>query len=258
MNKGIQYTRQIILTGLFLALALVIREFSYMIYIGGAPGMRISFAGIFIKFPALLFGPLFGGIAAGLLDFLGFLLKPEGAFIPWLTLTAVLGGIITGFLWKLLKDIDVIKVSRGFLLSFAVIGFLGLVNHIILFFLPSSFWAKAIVLIGKSKDFSTIGLEITALIGLTLFAIDYIIQKNHNNIAIHENYLKLLIAIGVAGILVTTLNTYLLQAFIPALAKKGFLIFWIPRLIQELLMTVLQAYVVSFLLSIYQRFYKSS
>ncbi|HBM81036.1 MAG TPA: ECF transporter S component, partial [Clostridiaceae bacterium] len=49
-----------------------------------------------IHMPAILFGPLYGGIASGILDVLGYMLKPDGAYIPWLTVTAIAGGIITG------------------------------------------------------------------------------------------------------------------------------------------------------------------
>lgn len=253
MNKNSIYLRRIVVTGLFLALALVIRQFSYMIYIGGAPGIRISFAGIFIKFPALLFGPLLGGMSGGLLDILGFLLKPEGAYIPWLTVTAVIGGIITGFLWNFIKNVEAPKFQRAFIICFISIGLFGLLNHLFILSLPNSYWSNTLMLIGKSKDLATIGLEVTSLIGLGLFIVDILVQKKLGNSAIQKNYLKLLIAIGVSGILVTTVNTYILQIFIPALAKKGFILFWIPRLIQEILMTVLQAYIISFLLPIYQK-----
>lgn len=248
-----QYTKRIIQTGLFLALALVIRNLAYMIYIGGAPGMRVSFSGIFTKLPALLFGPMYGGMAAGIVDVLGYMMKPEGGFIPWLTVTAVFGGLLTGLLWKLFKNLNYKKVQVGFLIFFVVAGVIGLVNHIAIFLYPNSYLGKAIINIGKSKDFASIGLEVISLIGLAILSIDVIIRKKQNNFIIHENFLKVLIATGIAGIIVTTLNTYILQIFIPALGKRGFMVFWIPRLIQEILMSIIQAYIISFLLSIYYK-----
>lgn len=254
-----QYTRQIIQTGLFMALALILRRFlSYTVYIGGAPGMRITLAGVFGKLPALLFGPVIGGTAGGLLDVLGFVMDPQGAYIPWLTVTAVLGGIITGVLWKLLKDINVQRIQRGFVICFSLIGFIGIINHISVLFFSNSSWAKILSSMGKNRDFSTIGLEATAIIGIGLFIVDILVQKKHVDLLIHKNFLKLLIATGIAGIIVTTINTYILQIFIPALAKKGFMIFWIPRVLQEIFMIVIQAYVIAFLLSIYERFQKHS
>jgi ECF transporter S component (folate family) len=258
-ERNTQYTRQIIQTGLFLALALILRKFlTYTVFIGGAPGMRITFAGVFGKLPALLFGPVIGGTASGLLDILGFIMDPQGAYIPWLTVTSILNGVMIGLLWKLLKDINIKKVQKGFFIFFTLVGLIGILNHIYVLFYSNSSWAKALGSIGKSRDFATIGLEITALIGIGLFILDIFVEKRQQNLHIHKNFLKLLIVTGIAGITVTTINTYILQIFIPALAKKGFLLFWIPRLLQEIFMVVLQAYVVAFLLSIYEKFQKHS
>lgn len=257
--KGTQYTKQIIQTGLFISLALILRRFlTYTIFIGGAPGMRVTFAGLFGKLPALLFGPVFGGTASGLLDLLGFIMDPQGAYIPWLTVTAILNGVLTGILWRLLKDINVKMVQRSFFIFFAFVGIIGLLNHISVLFLGNSSWAKLLGSIGKNRDFATIGLEITALIGIGLFLVDIVVKKKQNNLLIHNNFLKLLIVTGIAGIIQTTINTYILQVFIPALAKKGFMLFWIPRVLQELFMVVIQAYVVAFLLSIYHKLQKQS
>jgi hypothetical protein len=199
-----------------------------------------------------------GGTAGGLLDVLGFVMDPQGAYIPWLTVTAILNGVIIGVLWKLLKDINVKNVQRGFIVCFSLIGLIGLINHISVLFFSNSSWAKALGSIGKSRDFATIGLEVTALIGIGLFIVDILVQKKQQNLLIHKNFLKLLIVTGIAGITVTTINTYILQIFIPALAKKGFLLFWIPRVLQEIFMVVIQAYVVAFLLSIYERLQRHS
>lgn len=252
-RKNTQYTRKIVQTSVFIALALVIRSLSYMIYIGGAPGMSISFSGIFTKFPAILFGPLYGGIAAGILDVLGYMMNPIGAYIPWLTVTAIISGVMIGFIWKLLKNIDVKKIQRGLLILFISIGMIGVINHISVLFFYDSFWAKSIVSIGKNKDFATIGLEVISVIGVALLIIDLIIQKRITNSSIYQNYLKLIIVTGIAGIIVTTLNTYILQLFIPSLGKIGFLVFWIPRIVQEMFMVVIQGYIVAFLLSIYNK-----
>lgn len=258
-QRSTNYTRQIIQTGLFISLALILRRFlSYTVFIGGAPGMRITLAGLFGKLPALLFGPVFGGTASGLLDILGFVMDPQGAYIPWLTVTAILHGVMMGILWKLLKDINIKKVQIGFFICFALIGLAGIINHLTVLFFSNSSWAKSLESIGKNRDFATIGLEITALIGIGLFIIDIIVQRKQQNISIHKNFLKLLIVTGIAGVVQTTINTYILQIFIPALAKKGFLLFWIPRVLQEIFMVVIQAYVVAFLLSIYERLQKHS
>jgi ECF transporter S component (folate family) len=254
INNQRQYTKKIIQTGLFVALALVIRNFSYMVYFGGAAGMRVGFSGIFTKLPAILFGPMFGGLASGIMDILGFLIKPEGAYIPLLTITAVLGGVITGFLWRVMESRDINSIKKILLTLFIAVGFIGIINHINTVFFPNSAWAAYINKIGKNKDFVTFGLELTALIGAGLLAVNSIVmRRSNNNSSIQQNYLKVLVSTGAAGIIVTTLNTYILQLFIPALAKKGFILFLIPRVVEEVFMAVIQAYIISFLLSVYRR-----
>ncbi|MEA4832980.1 MAG: folate family ECF transporter S component [Oscillospiraceae bacterium] len=95
--------RKITLSAVFLALALVSKLFlSISLPMLGANGMRIGFAGIFTAFPAILFGPFYGGAVSALSDLLGAMIKPDGAYIPWLTLTAFCGGFIKGLLWRLL------------------------------------------------------------------------------------------------------------------------------------------------------------
>lgn len=245
--------RRVVQTGLLIALALVIRYFSFMIFFGGAAGMRISFSGVFTRLAAVLFGPLYGGIASGLLDILGYIMKPEGGYIPWMTVTAVLGGVITGLVWLVFKNVDPRKLQKAFLIFFIAIGIIGIANHVNVVFSSQSTWAKAIVGIGKNRNFATIGLEVVSVVGILIFIVDRFIQRKQQKLMIHENYLKLLIATGIAGLVVTILNTFILQAFIPALGKLGFFVFLVPRIIQDLLMTVITSYIISYLLAVYNR-----
>jgi hypothetical protein len=137
---------------------------------------------------------------------------------------------------------------------FIAVGIIGIINHINTAFFPGSAWAAYINKIGKNKDFVTFGLELTALTGAGLLAVNSIVmRRSNNNSSIQQNYLKVLVSTGAAGIIVTTLNTYILQLFIPALAKKGFILFLIPRVVEEVFMAVIQAYIISFLLSVYRR-----
>jgi ECF transporter S component (folate family) len=248
--------RRVVQTGLLIALALVIRYFSFMIFFGGAAGMRITFSGVFTRLAAVLFGPVYGGIASGLLDILGYIMKPEGGYIPWMTVTAVLGGVITGLVWLIFKNIEPQKLQKAFLIFFIAIGIIGIANHVNIIFLGQSTWSKAIISIGKNRNFATIGLEVVSVIGIVIFIIDRFIQSRQQSLMIHENYLKLLIATGISGLVVTVLNTFILQAFIPALGKLGFFVFLIPRVIQDLLMTVITSYLISYLLAVYKRLAK--
>ncbi len=88
------------LTAMFLAFAVVSKLLLPInIPLLGAGGMKVGLAGIFTAFPAFMFGPVYGGVTSALSDFLGYLIKPDGAYIPWLSLTAFLGGFLKGLIW---------------------------------------------------------------------------------------------------------------------------------------------------------------
>jgi hypothetical protein len=60
-----------------------------------------------------------------------------------------------------------------------------------------------------------------------------------------------LFAFGFAGIIVTTINTLILKLAFSI--KADFVYFWIPRLVEEVFMTVIWSFIVAFLLTIYDR-----
>ncbi len=125
-------TFRLALSAAFLAMALV-SKFFFMIPVPilGANGMQISPAGIFTAFPALLFGPLYGGAVSGLSDLLGHLIKPQGAYIPWLTVMAFAGGVLKGLLFRLILNPKHYKAfSAGLLAFFLLVGGFGVATHI--------------------------------------------------------------------------------------------------------------------------------
>ncbi len=63
--------------------------------------VKIGFGFVPIVLCALLHGPVWAGVAAGLADFIGALMFPVGAYFPGFTLTAALTGVVFGlFLFK--------------------------------------------------------------------------------------------------------------------------------------------------------------
>lgn len=58
--------------------------------------MRIGFAGIPVMLSGYLFGPGVGGLFAGVLDIIKYLVNPVGAFFPGLTLVMALKGVVYG------------------------------------------------------------------------------------------------------------------------------------------------------------------
>lgn len=251
-----QTTRKIIQTALFIALAFVIRNLAVMVYFFGAPGMRISFAAVFSRMPALLFGPLYGGAASGILDIVGFLVKPEGDYNPFLTLTAIFGGIVAALVWKLVKNIETNKIRLIMWTITLMLGAIGLFNMMILRFWPDSHIASALSIFGEKKDFVEIGLIAVSVIGLILLTVDLIICRKYPKASFQQFYLKVLPAYGTAGLSVTVLNTFILRMYDPKLANQLFSVILIPRLITSFLVVVVTSYISAFLLSIYMRFIK--
>ena len=253
MNSERPVTRKIVQTALFIALAVVVRNFSTMIYLAGVPGMRIGFSGIFSRMPALLFGPFYGGLSSGILDVIGYFMNPEGGYMPLLTLTAVLGGVLSGLLWRLFRNVSNEKIQRWLWIIFIVIGAAGVFNYINNTLFPQSYIALAIAKAGKNKGFLDFGLIGVSLVGVLLLILDYALRRKFPNASLNKYYLKILLAFGVSGITVTVINTPILMHFF-GLGKAGFILFLIPRLVQEILMTVILGYITSFLYEIYNRF----
>lgn len=238
---------------ILIALALVIRFFSIMIYFGGAGGLRISFTHVFTRLVAILFGPFTGGLASGIVDLLGYVLKPEGAFIPLLTVSAILCGMLAGLIWRLTGRMSIKRVSVPYILAFSFIGLVGLFNWLMTIWAPESPWSKLIASVGKYQNFLTIGLVAIAAAGFMFFAIDRIQLMMKDKWPLQEDFFRILFTVGITGLVEATLNTIILRGAIPELAAIPFLIYWTPRIIVQIFMIVVQTYIISFLLSIYKR-----
>ena len=101
---------------LFIALEVILTRFLAI----QTPIVRISFTFLPIALSAMLFGPLFGGIAAALADLVGMMLFPSGPFFPGFTLTAFLTGVIYGlFLYK--KPATLVQISLAVIVVTVVI-----------------------------------------------------------------------------------------------------------------------------------------
>lgn len=117
--------RRITLTAIFAALAIVCKAFTNLALTIPGAGVKIGVSGIFTFFPAILCGPLYGGAASALSDLLGYVIAPDGAYIPWLTVTAFCGGVIKGLLWRLLTKKSAASVRWILLAVFVLIGSFG-------------------------------------------------------------------------------------------------------------------------------------
>lgn len=84
--------------GLLIAVEIVLSRFLSI----STPIAKIGFAFIPLSMIGMMYGPLYGGIAGALCDFIGAVLFPIGAYFPGYTLTAALSGATYG--WFLQKD----------------------------------------------------------------------------------------------------------------------------------------------------------
>lgn len=58
--------------------------------------IKITFSFIPIALAAMIFGPVYGGLVAGIEDLIGATLFPRGPFFPGFTLSAIIVGVIYG------------------------------------------------------------------------------------------------------------------------------------------------------------------
>ncbi len=323
-------TIRITLTAVFLGLALVLKSFlSFTIPVFGGSGLRVGFAGIFTAFPAFLFGPVYGGITSGLSDFLGYLIKPEGAYIPLLTVTAFCGGFIKGLVWKLFKDrfarrsktiiaviLLIVSVMAGVvwgnLKADGVNASLVATENTVLQGrldtaeqelreenagkeAPEEITHKMIVRRAvadlKETDISpiteavlsfsnyasaksmagyinlvTLGPVCVSLMGFLFLGLSALVpylrrRKKEKQPAANTDaaalksetpYMKIFLAVFLSGLFVTTVNTVILKYFIAAWAGRSFLLLLIPRIAEELLVSIIQTYFISVLYGIYE------
>ena len=92
-----------VMTAIFTAMAVVLKSITKVtVPIMGSGGLVINFAGIFSFFPAILYGPIYGGVSSALCDILGWVINPSGgAYNPVFTIVAFIGGATKGVIWMI-------------------------------------------------------------------------------------------------------------------------------------------------------------
>jgi len=249
----------------------------------GQNGISIGISGIFSMMPSILFGPLYGAIVSGLSDFLGYLLKPTGPYLPLLTIIAAAGGFIRGILWLVLRNRDSQKM-RIVVAAFSLLMLvLGISNFVFLSAdgVNNSFYDNVQIenintdnmhLISKmlivrtinaknpSKNLATYIISVTAglvgsaIFGIVLLVADIFISKKILQDMHKVQMMQLLIAMIVSGLIVTTLNTVVLRETVFASWKVlPFSIVWIPRVIEEVLGNTIKAYFIAMLLGLFNQ-----
>lgn len=121
-------TKQLMHISLFVAMEVILTRFLSI----STPIVRIGFGFVPIAICAMLYGPVWAGVAGGLADLIGAVLFPIGAYFPGFTLSAVLTGAVFGlFLYH---------KERGFV----NIGSAVLINCIGISLFLSTYWLTII------------------------------------------------------------------------------------------------------------------
>lgn len=99
----------IVSLSMFIAMEVILTRFLSI----QTPIVRIGFSFIPIALSSMIFGPIFGGIAAALADIIGMMIFPSGgAYFPGFTFSAFLTGIIYGlFLYKKQKTLFQVSLA---------------------------------------------------------------------------------------------------------------------------------------------------
>lgn len=246
-------TKLLVTTSLLIAVSIVIHSLNVIIPVGGAPSLRISFDGIFSKLPGIIFGPFVGVLVGPIVDLLSYMIRPEGGYIPLLTLTAAISTALPAILWKYSKEIDYSKIRNKYIAVVSFIGVLGLVNSAIINLMPKTFILTKLLSVGKYTQYLGIGLVIIAALGFIFMILGKLFKNKFKNEELYENFFRLSIVVVVTGILVSTIDTFILRSYIPGLDKAPFMVLWIPRIVKEVLLAPVEAYFISVLLYIYNK-----
>lgn len=113
-------TRTFVFLSLFIAMQIILTRFLSI----QTPIIRIGFSFLPLALSAVLFGPVYAGIAAAIADVIGMMLFPQGTYFPGFTFSALLSGILYGIvLYK--KPVTIIRAAFAVLLVslFVDLGF---------------------------------------------------------------------------------------------------------------------------------------
>ena len=273
MNKESIRLRRMLVSALLLAIALVLKTFfSINIPLLGENGMSVGVAGVFSMLPSILFGPFYGAAVSGLSDLLGYIIKPGGAYMPLLTLTAALGGFLRGGIFVWLKNRSEEKLRLAVVILTTLMLMIGLGSMICLKSdgVDNDFYVRVspeqaiemtelspvgrMLVMRTANTKNPTGNLATYIVCLTgaplafagfcafmLLADWFEAKRIQIEGKTKVNILAMLLAVLVSGMIVTTLNTVVMREMLYESWKVlPFAVVWIPRAIEELLAGVVK------------------
>jgi len=279
--------RRLSLTAVFLSVALTLRLlFSFYIPLFGENGMRVGISGIFSTMPSILFGPVWGAIATGLNDILGFIMRPTGTYLPQMTLILASGAFLRGLAWLLLRNRDAVKIRRIVLVFSVAVLLFGLVNLIFfhiegvnrsffdgfvrgedildtsgMFFMSRFILTRAL---GVTDHVGTLNTMVTtftlapigvSVLGFTLCIVDFLMSKSlKKDYKEYTSVMPLLIAMLIGAWWQSTFNSIVLRQHVfTSWQHMPFIVVWLPRILQTTITTTVYSYFVALLYQICKR-----
>ena len=247
--------QKITLSGIFIALVIILTRFLAIQYIPIIPFVRISLGPALIIFSSLLLGPIYGGVIGGLSDFLGILLvpNPQGFMInPFITLIYTLLGILP---WVTLLLIKKMKMTKS-----APYIFFGTILAIWLFVLFFLIFNDVITLYGATYQFNHVSKILIIVISFVLFVLlsvaifftnRYIVRKNLNGTLLATPYQVAFVAL-VSEVLLMLLLGSIVKAYFFGV---DFMFIFFAQAVVLFINIPLNTFVTSYLLQLSSKLY---
>lgn len=132
--KELKCVRTLSMAAMLTAITVILGFFTIVI----GDFVKIQFHFLTVGITGMLFGPVVSGIAGGLSDILGFMVKPTGTFFPGFTLNAIISGMIYGcFLYK--KPVSFWRIFAA-KLTITLIVEMGLSTYWLTILYGQGFW----------------------------------------------------------------------------------------------------------------------
>ena len=98
-------------------------------------------------------------------------------------------------------------------------------------------------------NFATLGLELVGFLGLLAVLFAALTRKRGG---VGDCFAGIALTVSAAGVCVTTINTWILMRYLSAWHGRPFLLLLVPRVIEELVVCMVQAYLIAVLYDIYR------
>lgn len=281
MTQNSVRIRRIAVSALLLSLALVLKTF-FSIYIPlfGENGMNVGLSGIFSMMPALLFGPWYGAAVSGLSDFLGYVIKPAGAYMPLLTLMAAVGGFLRGLMFQWLRKAKPARLVLVVLICSVLLIGMGIADQVCLAadgVSPALFenaegpvdvqhmnWISRMLVtrVSNAKNPAnsisgyigpvTTGPILCGALGLIMLLANLLADKYLFKNRVKVDLLAIMLAVVVPGLIVTTVNTVILrETYFESWKVLPFVALWIPRAAEEIIAGAVKSLFMSVLMGVF-------